>query len=109
MSRGGLVNIADILAQHQRAGAGMTAGSPDMCRCNDLVYPPMPDIDNEDISIRRDRAFAHHQARMLMEAREAPCLACPAGCVSCTNDESNCECYEHQNDHPDAVPIEGDS
>lgn len=28
------------------------------------------------------------------------CLACPKECVSCSHDESNCECYEHQCDHP---------
>jgi hypothetical protein len=28
------------------------------------------------------------------------CLACPVGCASCTLDESNCECYDHQDDHP---------
>lgn len=29
------------------------------------------------------------------------CLACPWGCTSCTQDESDCECYEHQGNHPD--------
>ncbi len=29
------------------------------------------------------------------------CLACPVGCVECSGDESDCECYEHQNLHPD--------
>lgn len=38
-------------------------------------------------------------------AGESTCLACPEGCPECSGDESSCECYEHQNDHPDeAVP-----
>ncbi len=43
---------------------------------------------------REDAAFA---------LRVSTCLACPAGCTSCTKDESDCECYEHQGDHPDAA------
>jgi len=35
------------------------------------------------------------------------CLACPEGCGSCTRDESDCECYEHQNLHPDCEPGDG--
>ena len=31
---------------------------------------------------------------------ESTCLACPDGCGSCTRDESDCECYEHQGLHP---------
>ena len=34
-------------------------------------------------------------------ARPSTCLACPGGCSSCTRDESDCECYEHQDRHPD--------
>jgi hypothetical protein len=34
--------------------------------------------------------------------RASTCLACPPGCPSCTGDESDCECYEHQDQHPDA-------
>jgi hypothetical protein len=29
------------------------------------------------------------------------CLACPPGCPECSEDESDCECYTHQDDHPD--------
>lgn len=32
------------------------------------------------------------------------CLACSWGCPSCTLDESDCECYEHGDDHPDDAP-----
>ncbi len=36
-------------------------------------------------------------------ASPSTCLACPDGCSSCTRDGSDCECYEHQDNHPDAV------
>lgn len=36
-------------------------------------------------------------------ARESTCLACPPGCPECTTDEADCECYTHQDDHPDAA------
>lgn len=29
------------------------------------------------------------------------CLACPWNCDSCSKDEADCECYEHQDKHPD--------
>jgi hypothetical protein len=31
----------------------------------------------------------------------ARCLACPLDCKSCPADESCCECYAHQDLHPD--------
>lgn len=31
------------------------------------------------------------------------CLACPSDCRECSKDESDCECYTHQDDHPDSA------
>ena len=31
----------------------------------------------------------------------ARCLACPPDCRECSKDESDCECYTHQDNHPD--------
>ena len=39
----------------------------------------------------------------VVRADASTCRACPAGCGSCTRDESDCECYEHQGCHPDNV------
>jgi hypothetical protein len=39
---------------------------------------------------------------ILAERAGISCLACPPGCGSCSKDESCCECYEHQDNHPGA-------
>lgn len=33
------------------------------------------------------------------QIQAARCLACPLDCPSCTTDQSDCECYEHQDAH----------
>jgi hypothetical protein len=39
--------------------------------------------------------------------QESTCLACPPGCGTCTRDECDCECYEHQDCHPGDEPGSG--
>lgn len=57
-----LTEIADVLAEHQKASWGMGSGTPDTCRCGArTMYEP----GDEDVTIRRDRAFAAHQAKAL--------------------------------------------
>lgn len=58
---------ATILAGHQVVASGLTATSPDRCRCGELVSPATGD---EEISIRRHRAFAAHQVTVVQEALE---------------------------------------
>ena len=45
-----------------------------------------------------DTILAEPEVRTAIQAEK--CLACPPGCRTCSTDESDCECYEHQNDHP---------
>ncbi|KNX38080.1 coiled-coil domain-containing protein [Luteipulveratus halotolerans] len=52
----------DTLAMHQREQSGMSYGAPDRCRCGAETYPERGD---EEVTIRRDRAFAAHQAAAL--------------------------------------------
>lgn len=59
--------IAEVLAGHQKVSMGMTYGSPDTCRCGEQVYPAR-DHDTE-VSLRRDAAFAAHQADVLAGAQ----------------------------------------
>ncbi|MBG0568076.1 hypothetical protein [Actinoplanes aureus] len=40
------------------------------------------------------------------DAKPDDCLACPKGCRQCSRDESDCECYEHADLHPDSEPEE---
>lgn len=53
---------ARVLADHQKESWGMGYGSPDRCRCGAAIMP-LP--GEEEVSIRRDKAFAAHQAEML--------------------------------------------
>lgn len=53
---------ATILANHQRASTGMTYGSPDVCMCGERIYV---EPGEEEVTIRRARAFAMHQAGVL--------------------------------------------
>jgi hypothetical protein len=57
-----------VLAAHYWAGHGMSYGSPDTCACGERT---MPERGDEDVMVRRARAFAEHQAAMLAAAREA--------------------------------------
>jgi hypothetical protein len=54
--------MAEVLAEHQVEGRGMTYGSPDSCTCGAKTYAERGD---EEISIRRAQAFAAHQAAVL--------------------------------------------
>lgn len=54
--------IAEVLARHQCVAMGMTYQSPDRCRCG---VETLPQPGDEDVSIRRDRAFATHQAEQV--------------------------------------------
>lgn len=56
---------AAVLALHQRRSTGMTYNSPDVCTCGARLLPERGD---EDATIRRDRAFAHHQVQVLTAA-----------------------------------------
>lgn len=56
------MSLHEILAQHRRASQGMTYGSPDRCLCGEKVYP---ESGGEDVDVRRHRAFAAHQAKVL--------------------------------------------
>lgn len=56
--------IAAVLADHQKAGMGMTYGSPDTCKCGERVYPQEGDTE---VTLRRDEAFANHQAKALAQ------------------------------------------
>lgn len=58
-------DIAATLAKHQRQSQGMTSTSPDICLCGERV---MPDKNEEDVEVRRNRAFAEHQSAMLPTA-----------------------------------------
>lgn len=57
---------AAVLARHYRLSRGMTHGSPDGCSCGAKTLPVSGD---GDITDRRARAFAGHQAEMLAAAR----------------------------------------
>lgn len=62
--------MAEVLAAHQKVSMGMTSGSPDTCKCGERVYPER-DHDIE-VTLRRDVAFAAHQAAMLTTAGFGP-------------------------------------
>lgn len=67
--------VSKILAQHQLFSRGMVHGAPDVCTCGDETWPAM-DRD-EDVMIRRHRAFARHQAEVLSIVSPAqPCREC---------------------------------
>lgn len=51
-----------ILAGHQIEGRGMSHGAPDTCTCGAQTWPERGD---EDVMVRRHRAFAQHQAEAL--------------------------------------------
>lgn len=53
----------EVLARHWRQSTGMTYGSPDRCACGVETFPLSGESDVTD---RRARAFAGHQARMLL-------------------------------------------
>ena len=57
--------IAEVLAAHELVARGMTGQTPDRCTCEERVYP-YPQADREEIIERRQRAFATHQAAMLL-------------------------------------------
>jgi hypothetical protein len=46
-------------------------------------------------------AYAERTGKILHYLVEpSTCLSCPPGCGTCTGDASDCECYEHQDNHP---------
>lgn len=53
---------ADILGNHQVERRGMTSGAPDVCTCGTETWPL---ASADDVMIRRNRAFARHQAEVL--------------------------------------------
>lgn len=57
--------MAAVLAEHQKVSMGMTYGSPDTCRCGEQVYPERGETE---VTLRRDVAFAAHQAATLAAA-----------------------------------------
>lgn len=59
---------AEVLSRHWRESMGMTYGTPDRCACGVQTFPEFGD---EDVSDRRARAFAEHQAMALASARRA--------------------------------------
>lgn len=63
------VDVAGVLAQHQRRAQGMTSNSPDTCRCGVKIMPIGPEFDADGahvaVEVRRDAAFAAHQAAEL--------------------------------------------
>lgn len=64
----GLVHVTAILARHYWEWRGLTQGAADACACGVQTFPaPGP----EDATVRRARAFAEHQAKMLAAVREA--------------------------------------
>jgi hypothetical protein len=63
-----LLRDAAVLAHHWWQSRGMAMGSPDTCSCGANTHPVAGD---EDVTERRARAFAGHQAEMLAEARQA--------------------------------------
>ena len=64
--------IARTLASHQRAGQGITLGSPDECLCGTQVAPVELDLIEYAVhgasQRARDLAFGRHQAAMIAEA-----------------------------------------
>lgn len=66
MSTLDLLRDAAVLARHYWEGRGMSYGTPDSCSCGAKTYPVTGD---EDVTERRARAFAGHQAEMLAAAR----------------------------------------
>ncbi len=59
---------AAVLARHYWQSHGMSYSSPDRCSCGTETRPVAGD---EDVSDRRARSFAGHQAEMLAAARRA--------------------------------------
>jgi hypothetical protein len=59
--------LMDVLAAHYIRAHGMTYSTPDRCACGVEAYPQDGD---EDVSVRRARAFAAHQTAMLIEHRK---------------------------------------
>lgn len=55
--------IAGILAIHWLESRGMSYGTPDRCVCG-VTTSPLP--GDEDVSVRRARAFAGHQAAAIL-------------------------------------------
>jgi hypothetical protein len=62
-------SVRDVLEQHQRAALGMLGSTPDLCTCGARIMPG-PQVGDEDISVRRNRAFAAHQAGVEITAKE---------------------------------------
>jgi hypothetical protein len=62
----GLIHDAEILARHYWEGRGMTHRSADTCACGVQTFPAP---GREDARVRRARAFAEHQAKMLAASR----------------------------------------
>ena len=60
-----MTGVIDLLAGHQKVSMGMTSGSPDTCKCGARIYPALADTE---ITVRRDAAFAVHQASALNAA-----------------------------------------
>ena len=56
----------DVLTRHFLQQRGMSAGSPDTCSCGWRTFPASGE---ENITERRARAFAAHQAQVLADAR----------------------------------------
>lgn len=64
-----LTPAESVLAAHQKVSWGIGAGSPDKCRCGAEIYPtdrtPDTATAEDEISLRRGRAFAAHQVAAL--------------------------------------------
>lgn len=61
----GREDVVGILTAHQKVSMGMTSGSPDTCKCGERLYPKPAD---DEVTVRRDKAFAAHQADALLAA-----------------------------------------
>lgn len=61
-----LLRDAAVLARHYWQSRGVSYSSPDTCACGAQTLPVAGD---EDVTERRARAFAGHQAEMLADAR----------------------------------------
>ena len=57
--------------------------------------------------VEQNHGPALRLARGVLGVPDGRCLACPPDCRECSKDESDCECYTHQDNHPDDIESAG--
>ena len=63
-----LRGVVNVLSEHYRVATGLSYGSADECACGTKTRPLSGD---EDVTQRRARAFAEHQATEVIAALRA--------------------------------------